>query len=203
MAHFPLVLSAHPSACSADTGQGERGMHADGPALCQSCGQPTVGSQGSPHRSVNLKMSCALCQLPQDLNRADIDREAILIWLPEMAQAALNILVRQIHLACLQAGTSPAFGDGRHAKAPSAATSALMAYRTLYERWAAAEVRVGTAAPRQLGVALLALKASDYERRAALLGGLRLLSLGRFFHEGRDVYPERLRAWAKAGEQTA
>jgi intracellular multiplication protein IcmJ len=144
-------------------------------------------------------MSCPLCQLPLNLNRADIDREAILIWHPEMAQAVLNILVREIHIICIQTGIAPAFGDGSHAKASPAATPAIMAYRTLYERSASAELRIGTASPRQLAVALLALKTADYEQRAVLMGGLRLLSLGRFIRGGHDVYPEILRTWAKIG----
>jgi intracellular multiplication protein IcmJ len=204
MARPPLVLSAHSSAWSADAGQGGRGTRADGTGLCQYCGQSTGGWQGpSPVSASPAALRCALCELPQNLNRAEIDREAILVWLPEMAQPALNILVRQIHLACFQAGTAPAFGDGSHAKAPPSATPAIMTYRTLHDRAATAEVRLGTASPRQLGVALLALKAADYERRAALMGGLRLLSLGRFFHEGRDIYPDMLRAWAAMRGQPA
>ncbi|MEA2745328.1 MAG: intracellular multiplication protein IcmJ, partial [Acetobacteraceae bacterium] len=31
---------------------------------------------------------------------------------------------------------------------------------------------------------------------SALLGGIRLLPIGRLFHHGRDIYPDMLRDWA-------
>jgi intracellular multiplication protein IcmJ len=206
VARLPLVLSAHISAWNADPGQGAWEMGTDGADPCHYCGQATGCWRGSPpsiaqsdKHVASVHMSCPLCELPLNLNRADIDREAVLIWLPEMAQAVLNILVREIHINCFQTGIAPTFGDGSHVKASLAATPAIMAYRTLHERSASAELRIGTASPRQLAVALLALKAADYERRAALMGSLRLLSLGRFFRGGHDVYPEILCTWAKTG----
>jgi hypothetical protein len=197
----PLVLSTHPSALTTDAGTGER-KAVPSTATCQFCGQPTGGWQEPFHRNdnhddispANLIVSCPLCHLPRHLHRPTIDEEAVLIWLPEMAQGTVNVLARQIHLACMREGLTAAYNDlTRMAPAMSAAYSA---YRPLHERRGAADLRLGTYSPRQLGAALHELTPSDYERRAALLGGIRLLSLGRLFRGGLDIYPKMLRDWA-------
>ncbi|WP_158803502.1 HNH endonuclease, partial [Acidisoma sp. L85] len=201
MARPPLVLSAHPSAWNADVGAGEW-KAASASAACQFCGQPTgrwpepfhLNDDHDDASPANLVTSCPLCHLPQHLNRPDIDDEAMLIWLPEMAQGALNVLARQIHLACAGEGLPPAYSDA--SRAAPAASAAYRAYRTLYDRGATAELRLGTLSPRQLGAALRDLAPSDYERRATLLGGVRLLPLGRLYRAGRDHYPTMLRDWA-------
>src|ERR1700726_3406064 len=105
---FTLTLSAHPSAWTADADQGERGGRGPSGITCQFCGQLTAGWQKAyhlnddhaDHRAANIAVSCPLCHLPQHLHRPEIDREAVLIWLPEMAQGAVNIIARHIHLAC-------------------------------------------------------------------------------------------------------
>lgn len=202
MARPPLVLSAHPSAWTADAGTGERKAVVHPTATCQFCGQPTAGWQAPYHlnddhedgRPTNIAISCPLCHLPQHLHRPTIDDEAVLIWLPEMAQSALNVLARHIHLACVGEGLPPAYADlGRAAPSMSVA---YRAYRTLHERGAAAALRLGTRSPRQLGAALRELAPSDYARRATLLGGVRLLPLGRLFRACVDIYPKILRDWA-------
>jgi intracellular multiplication protein IcmJ len=202
MARPPLILSAHPSAWTADAGTGERKAAVHHTATCQFCGQPTAGWQelyhlnddhedGSP---ANMAISCPLCHLPQHLNRSTIDDEAVLIWLPEMAQGALNVLARQIHLACVGEGLPAAYGEV--ARSAPTMSAAYRTYRTLHERSAAAALRLGTQSPRQLGAALRELAPSDYARRATLLGGVRLLPLGRLFRAGVDIYPKILRDWA-------
>ena len=205
MARFPLVPSAHPSAWSADAEPGERrAVASTATATCQFCGQLTAGWQEPYHlnddhadaRPANIVISCPLCHLPQHLNRPDIDSEAVLIWLPEMAQAAVNVLARQVHLACEAAGASPVSAQPSKSPPTPAANAPLTAYRALQQRAAMAEVRLGTHSPRQLGAALLELPASEYERRTALLGGIRLLPLGRLYRNGRDIYPDILRDWA-------
>ena len=212
MARFPLALSAHPSAWNADAEPGERGAVAPTATVtCQFCGQPTAGWQEPYHLNddhadatpSNLVASCPLCHLPQHLNRPDIDSEAVLIWLPEMAQAALNVLARHVHLACVAAGASPVSGQPPRSTCTSAANAPLAVYRALHDRAAVADIRLGTNSPRQLGAALLELPAAGYERRTALLGGIRLLPLGRLFRNGRDIYPEMLRDWANLNRSPA
>jgi intracellular multiplication protein IcmJ len=109
------------------------------------------------------------------------------------------VLVRQIHLACAAEGLSPAYAEvGRVTPTTSAA---YRAYRTLYERSAPAELRLGTSSPQQLAAALREMRPTDYSRRSALLGGVRLLPLGRLFRGGIDIYPQVLRAWARCSPQ--
>jgi len=204
MARFPLVLSADPSAWIADTEPAEREAGAAETAACQFCGQPTAGWEEPFHLNddhadnapQNLAVSCGLCHLAQHLNRAWIDSEAVLIWLPEMAQAAVNVLARHVHLACRAAGISPISGHAGHAHSVPEARAPLAAYRALRERAAVAELRLGTSSPRQLGAALIEMPPAQYERRTFLLGGIRLLPLGQLFRAGRDIYPAMLRDWA-------
>jgi intracellular multiplication protein IcmJ len=202
MARPPLVLSAHPSAWTAEAVPGGRKAGASAPASCQFCGQPTAGWQVPYHlnddhadeSAGNVVISCPLCHLPQHLNRPQIDREAVLVWLPEMAQGAVNVLARHIHLACTAAGYPPF--EAQSARPPATrALAGYHAYRALYERRTAAELRLGTTSPRHLGAALLDLSAADYARRAVLLGGIRLLPTGRLYEDGHDIYPEMLRDW--------
>ena len=184
---------------------GERKAGTAEPASCQFCGQPTAGWQVPYHlnddhtdnRPGNVVTSCPLCHLPQHLNRPQIDGEAVLVWLPEMAQGVVSVLARHIHLSCVAAGFAPF--EAQSARAPAArALAGYHAYRTLYERRAAADLRLGTTSPRQLGAALLELSAADYERRTNLLGGIRLLPTGRLYENGRDIYPDMLRDWTPA-----
>lgn len=63
---------------------------------------------------------------------------------------------------------------------------------TLKERADAAFARLGTTSPRDLGAAFLGLPPKSYARRDKLLGGLRLLPLGRLLRGGRDGYPALL-----------
>ena len=48
---------------------------------------------------------------------------------------------------------------------------------------------------------MLELSPAAYARRAALLGGLRLMPLGRFFDGDRDVYPEIVDSWMKPSDK--
>jgi intracellular multiplication protein IcmJ len=194
MAHLPLVLSAHSKAWTADAGTGER-KAVQQTGTCQFCRRPSgAWQQQGGNNSADLIVSCPLCYLPRHLDRSSIDDEAVLIWLPGMAQGVVNIMARQIHLACVREGLPPDYSAA--ARSAQATSSAYRAYRTLYERSVAAELRLGTRAPRQLGAALHDLAPADHERRATLLGGVRLLPLGRFFQAGLDIYPKLLRDWA-------
>ena len=208
MARLPLLLSAHPSAWSADSGSDRRGA---GPSsgTCRFCGQETAEWQEAFHlnddhtddNATNVVVSCPLCHLAQHLGRPEIEREAVLVWLPEMAQSALNLLVRETHLRCLRAGVAPrAAMQSTVSPGPAAARDAHAALGALRERAQAADTRLGTTSPRQLGLALLEMSPSDYARRGELLGGIRMLPLGQVFQDGRDVYPDMLQAWAKAAE---
>jgi hypothetical protein len=64
----------------------------------------------------------------------------------------------------------------------------------LLRRAPAAERRLGTSDPRNLDAALAGVEPDDPRQRAMLLGGIRLLPRGRYFRNGRDVYPGLLNA---------
>jgi len=124
------------------------------------------------------------------LERDTIAEEAVLIWLPEMTQAALNALAHGAHRHLARDGAL------RWAASPLALTPdevpnyALEAIRALEARSFEAETRLGASSPRVLGAALMRMKPRLYEDRARLLGGLRLWPRGRFFVDGEDIYPQ-------------
>ena len=78
----------------------------------------------------------------------------------------------------------------------SALRSAYAAYRELAACSSIAQASLGTSAPHLVGEALLNLPPSAASRAAALVDGLRLMSRGRLFRNGVDVYPECLKCWA-------
>ena len=82
----------------------------------------------------------------------------------------------------------------------SAVRDARAVLDALRERAQAADARLGTTSPRQLGLALLEMSPGDYAKRGELLGGTRLLPLGQVFQDGRNVYPDMLQAWVKSDE---
>ena len=202
---LPLIPSAHPSAWTADAaGGGRQQCLPPDPGPCRFCGQPPAGWQAPFHRNgdhaddtpENVVAACPLCHLAQHLNRPTIEQEAVLVWLPELTQAALNGLVRGIHLV-LHAHGEPAPLERRPRAETDAVFAAYAAHKALLDRSAAAaRARLGTTSPRQLGAALLALSPAAYADRAERLGGVRLLPRGRLFRGGEDVYPEMLAAWA-------
>jgi hypothetical protein len=122
------------------------------------------------------------------LERDTIAEEAVLIWLPEMTQAALNALAHGAHRRLARDGAL------RWAANPFGLehipNGALDVIRALEARSVEAETRLGASSPRVLGAALMRMKPRLYEDRARLLGGLRLLSQGRFFVDGEDIYPQ-------------
>ncbi len=177
----PLVLSVRESGRKAGCAQ----------SSCPFCGVRFAEGQGPflcPDGSADF--SCAPCHLVRHLERDTIAEEAVLIWLPEMTQASLNALAHGAHKQLA--------GDGalRRAASPFGAASeqvpngALEAIRALEARSFEAETRLGASSPRVLCAALMRMKPRVYEDRARLLGGLRLLSRGRFFVEGEDIYPQ-------------
>ncbi|MBU3888014.1 hypothetical protein [Methylosinus sp. KRF6] len=136
---------------------------------------------------------CALCLLSQNLERPEIDREAVLIWLPEFTQGAVNALVHRVHSSFARHGKPVSWPlDPLPANSPDDLLAASSAYAALIERSVIAKQRLGTSAPRDLAEALSFISPSSYARRHELLGGARLLSLGRFFVDGRDIYPRLL-----------
>ena len=176
----PLVLSVR-----------ESGRTRGAQSSCPFCGVRFAEGQGPflcPDGSADF--SCAPCHLVRHLERDTIAEEAVLIWLPEMTQAALNALAHGAHKRLAGDGALHLAANPFALTAERGPDGALEAIRALEARSAEAEARLGTTCPRVLGAALMRMKPKAYEDRARLLGGLRLLSRGRFFVDGEDIYPQ-------------
>jgi intracellular multiplication protein IcmJ len=199
---LPLVLTAHASAWEPDGASGGRHARAlSSETPCRFCGLLAAGWQEAFHvngdhedESIgNVVVSCPLCHLVQHLNRPQIEQEGMLVWLPELSQAAVNAIARHCQFVFHTHGESPAM-DRRPRIGTPELRAAYRAYKALEERSAQAVERLGTCSPRELGVALMSLSKEYRERRRELLGGVRLLGRGRLFRGGRDVYPTLLEA---------
>jgi len=175
----PLVLSVRESGRT-------RGVQSS----CPFCGVRFAKGQAPflcPDGSADF--SCALCHLVRHLERDTIAEEAVLIWLPEMTQAALNALAHGAHRRLAREGAIHRAASPFGAAAEYVPNGALEAIRALEARSFEAETRLGASSPRVLGAALMRMKPRVYEDRARLLGGLRLWPRGRFFVDGEDIYP--------------
>jgi hypothetical protein len=173
---------------------------------CAFCGLPTgkcqmqsPGPRKSNGDSAGGLPVCPLCALPQHLERPRIDDETALVWLPEMSQQAINAMMREIHIQIRALGEDLQ-ADSIFKKQSPSHRSLHYARAVLSERIQPAIDRVGTSSAHELGLALLELSPAAYARRAALLGGLRLMPLGRFFAGDRDVYPEIVDCWIKPSD---
>lgn len=210
MRPLPLLLSAHPSAWGDATVHPRRQdcpLSPDCP--CRFCGAFAAGRQevfhldGNHTNQVadNLAASCPSCHLVQHLDAAAHQRAAVLIWMPEMDQAAVIATARAAHTALLRAHESPSLE-----RPPSRTTPAVVAaWRALHvmrAREETARTRLLTSDPLVLAAALLALAPTAYRDRAFLLQGIRLLPTGRCIQEGKDIYPDLLRAWAGMPQPT-
>jgi intracellular multiplication protein IcmJ len=114
-----------------------------------------------------------------------------------MSQAALICLVREMHSRLRAGGES--FDGEPGPVAVSADRSALHYVRlALSNRVAVASELVGTTRPSELAQVLARMSRPFYDRRHKLLGGLRVLPIGRFFMGVDDVYPAIIDSWRQA-----
>jgi hypothetical protein len=167
--------------------------------FCAFCGFAGPGAarfiSTTAHDGTAVKQTaCLLCAAIQDLGRPTIDYEALVIWMPEISQAALNRLVRGLQITLLTDVKSPAF------PAPQAGIGgpATALYRVLAARQEGAVGRVGTASPSLLARAAAGLQQEARHARRLVPTGLRVLHLGRHFAGGRDIYPDAVRQWASS-----
>ncbi|MCB8877442.1 hypothetical protein [Acidisoma silvae] len=145
--------------------------------------------------------ACALCALVQTLVRPRIDEEACIVWVPELSQPAMNVMIRRVHLT-LRAHKERVETDAKPTKAVGLIPSLYHTAQALLDRRREATARLGTSSPSELADALLRLPAESYSGRDRLLGGARLLSLGKLFDGTSDIYPEIVDSWA-ANRRTA
>ena len=208
---LPLALAADPSCWRQDPLQVEqdvadqvfgRDRHA-----CRFCGFQAVGRQevvrldagfSETAQLHSLATACPLCHDCRHLGRDGAEQGYAVVWLPEASQAVLNHLVRAVHLVLHEHGEPPHMAERPTGDTP-ALRSAFNSYRALAGRMAQARDRIGTTSPRELGEALIGLPPAARAKGAELTGGLRLLSRGRLFRDGEDIYPDLLDAWTAKG----
>lgn len=140
--------------------------------------------------------ACPLCALSEHLERPRIDDEAALIWLPEVSQQAVNALLREIHLRLRALGEDVAAAARLQGRSSDRA-ALYYARQALSECSEAASARLGTTRPSELADALQHLPTAAHGRRGHLLGGIRLLPLGRWFDDGADIYPRIVDTWLR------
>jgi hypothetical protein len=156
-------------------------------AGCLFCGAP-LGLHAEKGRA------CAICLLVRHLERPRIDEEARLVWIPEMSQAALVCLLREMH--CRLRSTGEGFcGEGGPAIVSQERATLHYARVALNGRGAVAVEHLGTERPSELAHVLARMARATYERRHRLLGGLRVLPAGRFFVGATNVYPAIVDSW--------
>jgi hypothetical protein len=132
--------------------------------------------------------------LVQSLPRTTIDEELRLIWLPEMSQPALNVLVREIHIDLQELGESVYCDDTP--KTPEGMRPALYAaQRILRERSEAIAERLGSSLASDLADALTVLRNRHGDLQNLPWGGLRAFPTGRFYVAGLNVYDEIVASW--------
>jgi intracellular multiplication protein IcmJ len=142
--------------------------------------------------------SCVPCSLVRHLERDTIAEEAVLIWLPDLSQAALNALANGVHRRLAGEGALYLAASPFAVSLSGTPNPALEAIRAIEMRRAEAETLFGTSSPRVLGQALMRAKPNLYADRARRLGGVRLWPRGRFFVDGEDVYPRLIAGGAAA-----
>jgi intracellular multiplication protein IcmJ len=165
-------------------------------STCRFCGcfagsgRDNIGHVAAP--------ACVLCGLAQNLVRPRIDQEACIVWIPELSQPAVNVIIRRVHLV-LRGHGERVETDGRPTKTTGLIPTLYHVAQGLLERRREAAVRLGTSSPSDLADALLRLPSDAFQARNKLLGGARLLSLGRFYDGATDIYPEIVDSWASSG----
>jgi len=193
---LPLILSTHASSFCLGS-ETHKSVDGGGSSSCQFCGLKAASWRERFHlngdhgdeRPTNIAVACVLCHLSQHLESLTIEEEALLIWLPEMTQGALNACMRGVHQTLVAHGEPPHLSRGPKSGHRSVLAAA-SAYGALRARAAVAFERLGSTSPAVLGEALLRLSAEDYARRDKLLAGVRLLPLGRYYRNGEDIYPD-------------
>jgi intracellular multiplication protein IcmJ len=172
---LPLVLSVRESGRTSGWAQNS----------CPFCGvRLAEGQEPFLCADESKDLSCAPCHLVRHLERNTIAEEAVLIWLPEMTQPALNKLASAAHRRLADAGALYRAANPLAGLHQDIASGAIEALRAIQKRRVEAEVLLGTSSPRLLGAALLRAKPRFYDDRARLLEH-RTVRLNRWgFQEG-------------------
>ena len=165
---------------------------------CQFCGFQSrrfqeVRSADLDHNAPNPKnadewiTTCHICEQCLSLERVGMMGEGILIWLPEISQVDLNLLVRALYVA-------------RQSDGPLA-TTAKKTLDMLRARREEAKRRLGTDDPLILATVFFDhVSVGEYQERIDKMKDIRLLSLDRRIQKTAngevDRFPEMVEFWA-------
>lgn len=161
---------------------------------CRYCGFISRKYQEVHHRNMNkadfseanLATACIFCQQCFNLDEVSSMRSGVLLWLPEIEQAALHHIARAIYVARIS--------QGPVADAARKSLDALMARREEVKK------RISTDNPYILSMVLRDyLGAKHYEMRDKKLKGVRLFPLDRRIIKEADLefnqFPQILAYW--------
>jgi len=182
-----------------------------GVTTCACCGLPALGG-GAPWQGHAAIRVCDICHLLQTPTRPTIDREAVLIWMPELTQAQILALTGRAHAALFAPMTTrthdaqAAFwehltdalsSDQTLPILPEDSLPAAQILRTLHARAGEAFRRLQSTSLRHVATAMMMAdvsRKSIAENLEAVLANLRLLPLGRLYDGANDTYPDLMRA---------
>lgn len=150
--------------------------------------QPKV----DPRKDIKLEnyaTACTFCHQCFNLDKIDNMQSGIVVWLPEIGQAALNHIARAVYIAKISRGPI--------------ADAAKTSLETLLSRRKEAETILGTNDPKILGSVLKDfLESKEYATRMQRLNGFRVMPLDkRIIVEGDlefNQFPQILAFWRSA-----
>lgn len=136
-----------------------------------------VNGDESDFSEDNLITTCIFCKSCFNLKLSDSRKSGVLIWLPEIGQAALNHIVRAIYVGRI--------AQGSVGEASRKALDVLMARKDECRR------RLGTDDPGVLAYVMNDfIERKQYAKREDLLKGIRFLPMDRFMDvEGEENVP--------------
>lgn len=152
----------------------------------------------SDNRLENLVTTCTFCHMCQHIGLAGRNKEAVLIWLPEISQVDLHHFVRSRLVAKKYLSNVQSMVGGLPSRidlAKSIANSADSIMASLMNRQEQAELRIRTSDPLDLANSLLALPDPVYDKRRDLLHGIRMLPLGVRMQNGANIMEKQVSNW--------
>jgi intracellular multiplication protein IcmJ len=178
---------------------------------CRFCGFKASKWQEVHHRDDdhtnnsldNLVTACPYCHMCQHIGLAGHNREAILIFRPEISQADLHHLVRTAQVA--ERNFEMMKADPQAARSPNmkiAGEAAEVARSFMASMKASAEAArklIHTSEPNDLGNAMMMLPDEAYAKRRELFAGIRLLPLGVRNQGSENVMLQMVDSWLVPG----
>lgn len=182
---------------------------------CRFCGFRNMKWQEVHHfnddhhdnRLDNLITTCPYCHMCQHIGLAGANKEAILIYRPEITQAQLHHLVRtaqvaERHYDSLKNETDANGAPKRSPNLKIAAEAAEMAKALMSALKASAEgarQHLLTSDPVDLANAMLLMPDEAYAKRREFLSGIRLLPLGVRNQNSENIMTSMVDSWRTGG----